>query len=421
MISRRFFLNSVLGGMAAGAGLASSPLSLRFPTADAATPNKTFIYVDNAGGMDGIHWLPPYTDPFYQAQRPTIHFDPPNSSGRPCLALAGSSDFGLNPNLGPLIDIWEAGQMAMFPAAGFPEGTGSHFDSQRFLAHGEAVKEGQGIFNRYLDTNPGDIGLRALNLTGRSQRALSGPTPVPTIRNVRDFKLDAEHLQNVDLMYDPNFQTVIQSHEQLHRQASNLIETLDQLGSLPDDYTPEGGGAYQPVNNVGRYHQGFAVAAQLIKAGIRPEVMVMSASGDFDTHSDSFRQRGTDTLRSFANNMRTFYDDLGPTLMRDVVVVVGSEFGRTINENRSFGTDHGRGNNWIAIGGNVQGGLYGDYPGLESNANGNSRRSMAFRVNVKDIFGQILVNHLGAIDVTSVFPGHSFTTDSNLFFMNVSS
>ena len=51
-------------------------------------------------------------------------------------------------------------------------------------------------------------------------------------------------------------------------------------------------------------------------------------------------------------------------LQDDVLVLVWSEFGRRIKDN-SAGTDHGSGGVAFAIGGDVQGGLYGDYPSLK--------------------------------------------------------
>ena len=49
----------------------------------------------------------------------------------------------------------------------------------------------------------------------------------------------------------------------------------------------------------------------------------------------------------------------------DVAILVFSEFGRRIKDNGS-GTDHGSGGTAFVIGGEVNGGLYGDYPSIES-------------------------------------------------------
>ena len=51
--------------------------------------------------------------------------------------------------------------------------------------------------------------------------------------------------------------------------------------------------------------------------------------------------------------------------MRDVVVITMSEFGRTVKENGTSGTDHGHGTAMMVMGGDVHGGkVYGNWPGL---------------------------------------------------------
>ena len=49
---------------------------------------------------------------------------------------------------------------------------------------------------------------------------------------------------------------------------------------------------------------------------------------------------------------------------RDTIIVVLSEFERTVRENGNGGTDHGHGNVIWVLGGPVGGRVYGDWPGL---------------------------------------------------------
>ena len=51
--------------------------------------------------------------------------------------------------------------------------------------------------------------------------------------------------------------------------------------------------------------------------------------------------------------------------MATTTVVVMTEFGRSVEENSSFGTDHGRGSTLFVLGGGVQGGrVHGVWKGL---------------------------------------------------------
>ena len=82
-------------------------------------------------------------------------------------------------------------------------------------------------------------------------------------------------------------------------------------------------------------------------------------------------------------------------------------FGRTAHENGNRGTDHGHGNAMFIIGGqNVHGGkVYGRWPGLarEQRYDG---RDLAVTTDFRDVFGEIVVRHLGVRDAKPVFPGY---------------
>jgi uncharacterized protein (DUF1501 family) len=84
-----------------------------------------------------------------------------------------------------------------------------------------------------------------------------------------------------------------------------------------------------------------------------------------------------------------------------------SEFGRTIRENGTGGTDHGHGTAMLVLGGTVNGKrVAGHWPGLEQAARYEGR-DVAVTTDFRDLFGEILTRHLGARDLTSVFPGYA--------------
>ena len=96
--------------------------------------------------------------------------------------------------------------------------------------------------------------------------------------------------------------------------------------------------------------------------------------------------------------------DLGDR-MEDTVVLTMSEFGRAVSENGNRGTDHGHGNAMIAIGGGIQGGrVYGKWPGLAANQRYEGR-DLAVTTDFRDVFGEIVVRHLGVSDTTLDLPG----------------
>jgi len=91
--------------------------------------------------------------------------------------------------------------------------------------------------------------------------------------------------------------------------------------------------------------------------------------------------------------------------MNRVVVVAMSEFGRTIDENGSQGTDHGHGNAMFLLGGGVQGGkVYGDWPTLTPEARDDAD-DLAITTDYRHVLAEMLQRRLGATALDAIFPG----------------
>ena len=60
----------------------------------------------------------------------------------------------------------------------------------------------------------------------------------------------------------------------------------------------------------------------------------------------------------------------------------------------------------MVMGGGVRGGkVYGKWPGLAV-ANRYEGRDLAVTTDFRDVFGEIVVRHMGVIDPSPIFPGH---------------
>jgi uncharacterized protein (DUF1501 family) len=98
--------------------------------------------------------------------------------------------------------------------------------------------------------------------------------------------------------------------------------------------------------------------------------------------------------------------------MSDVVVLTMSEFGRTVKQNGTGGTDHGHASCFFAMGGPVKGGkVYGDWPGLAQEKLYEGR-DLALTTDFRSIFGEIATRHLGVTDLNRLFPGFAGGTQS---------
>ena len=137
------------------------------------------------------------------------------------------------------------------------------------------------------------------------------------------------------------------------------------------------------------------------------------AAADFDPAELERIEERLFALRAASRKYSTPVDGLaalakglGPD-WDDTVVVVISEFGRTVHENGNGGTDHGHGNVVLVLGGNVRGGrVYGDWPGL-GKAQLYQGRDLAVTTDYRTVFAVILQRHLGLADhqLTQIFPG----------------
>ena len=146
--------------------------------------------------------------------------------------------------------------------------------------------------------------------------------------------------------------------------------------------------------------------AQLSKADVGLEVAFADVGG-WDTHVNQGSAQGqlATRLDDFARGLAALVNDLGDR-MEDTVVLTMSEFGRAVGENGNRGTDHGHGNAMIAIGGGIRGGrVYGKWPGLAASQRYDGR-DLAVTTDFRDVFGEIVVRHLGVSDTRSIFPGY---------------
>jgi len=94
--------------------------------------------------------------------------------------------------------------------------------------------------------------------------------------------------------------------------------------------------------------------------------------------------------------------------MRRVTVVVMSEFGRRLKENGNRGTDHGHGNVMLVLGGGVNGGLYGNWPGLDKAQRQLFQdEDLAITTDYRQVLSEILIRRMGNPNISTIFPGYS--------------
>ena len=94
--------------------------------------------------------------------------------------------------------------------------------------------------------------------------------------------------------------------------------------------------------------------------------------------------------------------------MNDVLVLTLSDFGRTVAENGTSGTDHGWANCMIAIGGGVAKNdkpVLGEWPGLAPE-NLYQKRDLKHTTDFRDVLGEVVSSHLGNENIAHIIPDH---------------
>jgi uncharacterized protein (DUF1501 family) len=400
MISRRVFLKN---GAFACVSLGFAP-SFLARTASAATGrSKQLITIFQRGAVDGLSVVVPFGESEYYRARPSIAIPRPNDGEGAALDLDGF--FGLNPRLQALKPLWNARQLAIVHACGSPDSTRSHFDAQDYVESGTpGVKStADGWLNRYLQGRHQETPFRAVALTPQLPRMLQGSAPALAINQVGQFGIHAGRggdamSASFEAAYAAAGDRVLNG---TGREAFNAIRMLKATD--PSTYAPEHGADY-PRSPFG---QSLKQIAQLTKANVGLEV-AFSEVGGWDTHVNQGASQGqlANRLDDFSRAIAAFVADLGDR-MADTVVLTLSEFGRAVGENGSRGTDHGHGNAMMVMGGGVRGGhVYGRWPGLavEHRYEG---RDLAVTTDFRDVFGEIVVRHLGVADPSMIFPGYA--------------
>ena len=128
--------------------------------------------------------------------------------------------------------------------------------------------------------------------------------------------------------------------------------------------------------------------------------------GGFDTHSNQhINPVGTGSDGRHASLMKQLDDALSifrtdlkaRRLCNSCVIVVISEFGRRVFENGSAGTDHGHGNPFLVMGGNIKGRLdAGGMTGELLETHIDSESTVPFGIDFRDLYGNVIQNHLAA-------------------------
>lgn len=397
MSTRRVFLRDQALAMF---GVGMAPAWLQRAAASSRQSKKVLVAIFQRGAADGLSIVAPCGDAGYASARPGLALQ-----RQDCLDLDGF--FGLHPNLGTMHGMFAEKKLAIVHATGSPNATRSHFDAQDYMESGTpGVKSTRdGWINRALLADPQASPVRAVSMGPALARSLRGAAPAVAVNNVKDFAVkDAMAGAEYMARYEASLDTELKG---TGKETFEAIRLLDKLRKSA--YVPENGAVY-PRGKLGASLQQIA---QLIKSDVGLEV-AFADMGGWDTHVNQANLMGNLT-REFGEALGAFYRDMGAG-MNGITVVTMSEFGRTVRENGTRGTDHGHANVMFAMGGGVKGGkVYGEWPGLEREQL-HEGRDLKVTTDFREVLGAAVRFHDGRSDLGRVFPGYQYAGKTSGIF-----
>ncbi|MEM8956045.1 MAG: DUF1501 domain-containing protein [Verrucomicrobiota bacterium] len=397
------------------------------------------MIVQLEGGNDGLNMVVPHNvttvdDPvlgtatvseIYYAERPTLAI--PAESVLPL----GSSGFGLHPALTNLYGLWtgsggnDENRLAIVNGVGYPNANLSHFTSTDYwntAQPNEPVRDGW--VGRYFDhvcSGGGDCD-PALGVTLNERPTLAFRTATSnagiTTRDPGNFGWQDEYygymvedpsmerlyrrMTGVNHPYDDGIDPASEALAFVKQSAQSAMISSESIQCALD----AGGGTFPLAAEWDSVASNNYLAGQmrdvasLIYGGMDTQVYYVSQGG-YDTHADQRDGLGASS-GTHANLLGMLDEAIGAFVAEmkaqgnwdRVLVVTVSEFGRKVIENGSFGTDHGAGAPVLAVGGGVNGGLYGTLPSLSA-ANRIKNDSLDPTVDFRKVYRTVLENWLG--------------------------
>jgi uncharacterized protein (DUF1501 family) len=368
---------------------------------------KVLVCIFQRGAMDGLMAVTPFTDPYIQAARPTLFMSAAKAANSsPLIDLDGR--FGLHPALQAFEPVFRDKRLAIVHGIGSPNNTRSHFDAQDYMESGTPFDKAtpSGWLNRAVGLLGHDAltPFSAVSLTSAMPRSLYGDNPAVAINNLQDFAIQMRGnpaavnmtSKSFEDLYDQTAPGLLKETGQESFEAMKMLQKTDTR-----NYKPAGNAQY-PNSALGN---ALKQIAQLIKMDVGLEIAFTECSG-WDTHFGQGTTNGVfaRSATDLSSAIMAFWTDL-EAYQDDVTVMTMTEFGRTVHQNGTGGTDHGRGSCNFILGNDTAGGIvHGNIQplALENLEDG---RDLPVTTDFRSVFSEVADRHLRIAGEKVLFPG----------------
>ncbi|MFZ1750643.1 MAG: DUF1501 domain-containing protein [Saprospiraceae bacterium] len=403
MDNRRVFLKK--GGVALfGLGLGGIPNFVKAAVAQQKTSasKKILVCIFQRGAMDGLMAVSPFTDQNLKKARPNIFMEP--GTGKSLIDLDGK--FGLHPGFKGFDDLFKSRHLAIVHGMGSPNKTRSHFDAQDYMESGTPYQKGtdSGWLNRALQQKKDNSSVfQGVSLTSSLPRSFYGDYPCLAVSNFNDFKINTRSGKAITASTATSFEELYDlTADELQKQTSKeSFEAMKMVEKLNfKNYTPDHTAKY-PASPLGN---SLKQIAQLIKSDVGLEIAFAESTG-WDTHFNQGTENGifARNANDLSSAVSALWQDV-EAYQNEVVIMTMTEFGRTVKQNGTNGTDHGRASCSFIIGSHVSGGkVYHKIPEL-SIENLEDGRDLPVTIDFREVFNEVALKHLHVKDTQKLFP-----------------
>lgn len=340
--------------------------------------HRVLVLVEMSGGNDGPSTLVPYAMDGYHRLRKITRI-----AENQVLRL--NDEVGLNPNLRPFKELHDQGKFAAIPGVGYPNPNYSHEQAMYIWHSGDPTRR-LNVYDPGGGAGAGGGGRSdAVGWIGRYADAVFAeaadvqPSVAVGSPGSRFWLMDARQRPYLNITDPAAFGFRYGRDEALYQCLNSaeagdspiadleyITHTAMQANSTSQSIQAA---AEQAKSNAASYPNTTLAGAlrtvgALIAGGMNTRVYYVRQGG-YDTHSGQ-RGRHDNLMTELANALMAFHRDLSSQGNSDrVLVMTFSEFGRTVAENNSQGTDHGSAGPMFLIGDGVKAGVYGAHPSYE--------------------------------------------------------
>ena len=413
--------------MAAGAAVglppflqqATAALALDESRGKEKHPNRILVVVELFGGNDGLNTIVPYRNDDYYKNRSKV--------GIPADKVIKINDeIGFHPKMNGFEKLYKDGKLAIIQGVSYPNATRSHFRGIEFMRSAlpnQVDGDGYGWVGRFADAyQPKREQLDFIvNIAEQQSLAVTGRVHAPIVFYQADaFKREGASVE--DRAYDQivarkGKETANQRLDYLRSISSGTKQIADSVRTAVGNYSTTVDYGYENAKTstvFGAPSATLAVdlkkVAACISGGLKTRVYYVKFEGGWDTHftQGSVEGQHASLVQYTADSLAGFQQDI-ERLGRgaDVTVLVLTEFGRRLKENKSGGTDHGMSGPWFLTGKTIKGGIYFDYPSLTDLDQGD----LKMRVDFRSVYATVIKKWLGYDDTRTILKGEFPTLD----------